>query len=330
MNEPLVCRSSAAALERKQLSPGFLLTPFGWAALPLALVVSAYPSLLADLFGVTRERMHLIALALAHVEPPSSFEFASLLIRGSTRAVLQAVLGRWPMGVKRALKHLPPQVLQRQNYHRLVDLLNDPDSAKVLHHAAKIDDLALQVLAELPPSLRRPLPLALSDWPRKLNGFAQSLEFLVARGLNRSFDDLVEQLATVTARPQLRAMMRGWVESLPLLETIPPARIGTARRLDSSEKLRSLARTWRNCLGSFTEDIDAGSCAVYLWDDADSSAACLARRHGRLGWFLDDVKGPRNADLDQDQVEVIATAFARIGVPRNSIASTIENIIWRC
>src|SRR6202048_3474782 len=148
MTEPLVCRSSAAALEGKQLLPGFLLTPFGWAALPLALVVSAYPSLLADLFGVTRERMHLIALALAQFEPPSSFEFASLLIRGSTRAVLQAVLGRWPMGVKRALKHLHPQVLQRQNYHRLVDLLNDPGSAKVLHHAAKIDDLAVQVLAD--------------------------------------------------------------------------------------------------------------------------------------------------------------------------------------
>jgi hypothetical protein len=131
MNEPLVSYS-AAALERKQLVPGFLLTPFGWAALPLALVVSAYPSLLVDLFGVTRERMHLIALALAHVEPPSSFETASLLIRGSTREVLQRVLGRWPMGIKRALKHLPPQVLQRQNYHRLVDLLDDADSAKVL------------------------------------------------------------------------------------------------------------------------------------------------------------------------------------------------------
>jgi hypothetical protein len=322
MTEPL-----AAALERKQLSPGFLLTPFGWAALPLALVVSAYPSLLVDLFGVTRERMHLIALALAHVEPPRSFETASLLIRGSTREVLQRVLGRWPMGIKRALKHLPPQVLQRQNYHRLVDLF---ESAKVLHHIAKIDDLAVQVFAELPPSLRRPLPLALSDWARKLNGFAQTLEFLVARGLNHSFDDLVQQLATVTARPQLRAMMRGWVESLPLPETIPPAWIGNARRLDNGKEIRSLARIWRNCLGSYTEDIDAGACAIYLWDDADRPAACLARRHGRLGWFLDEVKGPRNSDLDQDQVEVIATAFARVGVPRNGIASTIENIIWRC
>src|ERR1700730_12919053 len=239
---------------------------------------------------------------------------------------IRAVAG----GHQTRLETSAPQVLQRQNYHRLVDLLDDADSAKVLHHAAKIDDLALQVLAELPPSWRRPLPLALSDWPRKLNGFAATLEFLVARGINRSFDDLVAQLATVTARPQLRAMVRGWVESLPLPETVPPARIGNARRLDNSKGIRSLARTWRNCLDSYTEDIDAGFFALCVWDDPDISAACLARRHGRLGWFLDEVKGSRNADLDPDQVEVIAAAFARVGVPRNSIASTIENIIWRC
>jgi hypothetical protein len=329
MTEPLVCRSSAATLERKQLSPGFLLTPFGWAALPLAIVVSAYPSLLVDLFGVTRQRMHLIALALAHVEPPSSLEFASLLIRGSTRAVLQAVLGRWPMGIKRALKHLPPQVLQRQNYHRLVDLLDDADSAKVLHHAAKIDDLALQVLAELPPSLRR-LPLALSDWAWKLNGFADSLQFLGSRRAGVSFDDLVAELATVTARPQLTAMIRGWVQSLPLPETIPPSSIGNARRLDSSEELSSLARTWRNCLGSYASAIDAGHCAVYLWEDVTRPVACLTRRHGRFGWFLDEVKGPRNVEIEPDQLEVIAAAFAHVGVPRSRVVSAIENIIWRC
>ena len=105
-------------------SPGFLLSPFGWAAAPLALIESAEPRLLVDLFAVTRERMHLIALALAHMEGPGSLEAASLLIRDSTRAVLQRVLRRCPIGIKRVLKHLPPQVLRRQNYVALVDLLD--------------------------------------------------------------------------------------------------------------------------------------------------------------------------------------------------------------
>jgi hypothetical protein len=102
MPEQLPCGSGAAAPGRSQLFPGYLLTPLGWAATPLTLMVSAYPTLLADLFGMTKERMHLIALALAHLEAPSSLDIASLLFRGSPSQVLQHVLGRFPAGVKRA------------------------------------------------------------------------------------------------------------------------------------------------------------------------------------------------------------------------------------
>ena len=277
---------------------------------------------------MTRQRTHLIALALAHLEAPSSLDIASLLIRGSPRQILRRVLGRCPTGAKRALKHLPTQVLRQQNYRLLIRLLEDPDSANVLHHASKIDDLAIAVLAELPRPLRRALPLALPDWPRKLNGLAQSLQFLVSRRADASFDDLVVQLATVTCRPRLTGMIGFWVETLPLPETIPPARIANARRLDNADEVCSLARTWRNCLASYTSAIDAGHCAVYLWEDAARPAACLTRRHGRLGWFLDEVKGPRNVEIEPDQLEVIAAAFAHVGVPSSQVVRAIENIIY--
>jgi hypothetical protein len=327
MTEQLACTSAAAAPGRSQLFPGHLLTPLGWAATPLALVASAYPTLLADLFGMTKERMHLIALALAHLEAPVSSDIASLLICGSSPQVLQHVLGRCPAGIKRALKHLPTQVLRQQNYRLLIQLLDDPDSANVLHHASKIDDLAIAVLAELPQPLRRGLPLALPDWPRKLNGLVESLQFLVSRRADASFDDLVARLATVTRWPELTGVIGFWVETLPLPESIPPARIANARRLDNGDEICSLARTWRNCLASYASAIDAGHCAVYLWEDAARPAACLTRRHGRLGWFLDEVKGPRNVEIEPDQLEVITAAFAHVGVPSSQVVHAIENII---
>jgi hypothetical protein len=37
--------------------PGFLLTPFGWAAEPLAAMVHSEPSLLAYLFAISRPQM---------------------------------------------------------------------------------------------------------------------------------------------------------------------------------------------------------------------------------------------------------------------------------
>jgi hypothetical protein len=326
MTEQLSCDSAATAPGRSQLFPGHLLTPLGWAAIPLTLIVSAYPALLADLFGMTRERMHLIALALTHLEAPSSPEIASLLIRGSSPQVLQHVLGRCPTGAKRALKHLPTEVLRQQNYRLLIQLLDDPDSAKVLHHACKIDDRAIRVLADLPQKLRKPLAFALADWPRKLNGLTDSLQFLVSHGVGANVEELVAELAKVKAGPQLAATIAFWVSRLPLPEAMPPATVGNARRLDEVGTVCSLAGRWRNCLASYSSGIDAGSCAVYLWEDAERPAACLIARHGRLGWFLDEVKGPRNSEVGADQLEVIAAAFADVGVASTQIVRAIENL----
>ena len=132
------------------------------------------------------------------------------------------------------------------------------------------------------------------------------------------------QLATVTGWPQLTAMIGLWIETLPLPENIPPAKISNARRLDNGDEVCSLARIWRNCLASYTSAIDAGHCAVYLWEDAARPAVCLVRRHGRLGWFLDEVKGPRNVEIEPDQLEV--AAFAHVGVHSSQVVRAIENI----
>jgi hypothetical protein len=309
-------------------STGFLLTPFGWAAEPLAAVVNAEPKLLADLFVMGRPRMHLVALALAHLEPPVSPDIGPLLTRGPVRQVLDRVLGHCPPGMMRALDHLPVNVLQRQNYQRLVHLLADRESATVLHHATMINDLAVQVLAELPPPLRRPLPFALADWPRKLSGLAAGLQFLVSRGGAVHADELVAKLATVTTWPQLAALIEFWVGMLPLPEAMPPATVGNGRRLDRVDEVCRLGREWRNCLGTYGGAIDAGRSAVYLWEEAASPAACLVERHGRLGWFLDEVKGPQNSEVEPELLEVIVAAFAGVGVPEKRLISAIESIVF--
>jgi hypothetical protein len=98
-------------------------------------------------------------------------------------------------------------------------------------------------------------------------------------------------------------------------------------RLDRVDKVEALARAWRNCLGTYGSGIDAGNCAVYLWE-AERPAVCLVGRHGRLGWFLDEVKGPQNIEIEPEQLKVIGATFAGIGVPGSRVVSAIENIIW--
>lgn len=70
-------------------------------------MAAAEPKLLADLFELDRWRMHAIALALAHIDGDVSPQFGLFLARASAREIVDRVLGRRPMGIKRILRRLP-------------------------------------------------------------------------------------------------------------------------------------------------------------------------------------------------------------------------------
>src|SRR5580692_10549963 len=119
-----VDRPAAVALaQTKPLVPGYLLTPFGWAVQPLAALIQADPELLTHVFELDRVRMHVIALALAHLDRNPAPHLASVLFRASIHEVLHRVVGRSPPGIRRVLRHLPFSVLSRQGYLWLVELL---------------------------------------------------------------------------------------------------------------------------------------------------------------------------------------------------------------
>src|SRR5208283_5858286 len=118
--------STVALARTKPLSPGYLLTPFGWAAQPLATMIQTDPALVTQLFELDRPRMHVIALALAHVDRNPAPHLAPILFRGSTREVLQRFAGQAHVGFKGVLRRLPSAVLSRQGYLRLIELLDDP------------------------------------------------------------------------------------------------------------------------------------------------------------------------------------------------------------
>ena len=107
---------------------------------------------------------------------------------------------------------------------------------------------------------------------------------------------------------------------------MPSAQIGLARRLDCVSEIQALASRWQNCLRDYIPSVNSGRCAIYVWDDEATPAACLVRRHGRLGWFLDDVKGPRNAEIDTQNLEIIFQSFAEAKVPQASMIEALEQL----
>jgi hypothetical protein len=330
----VACDSPAAVAlaQTKPLVPGYLVTPFGWAAQPLVAMVQAEPGLLMHMFELDRMRMHVIALALAHLDErvPAS-GVAKLLFRGSIHEVLHRVVGRSPPGIRRVLRRLPFSVLSRQGYLRLIELLDDPQSAKLLHHLeeTEIIDSTVRVLYEIPAVLRPVLGELIRCIERneRLDQLPEGLRWLASRGAAASFDALIADLAAHAQPGQFVARLTKLVAELPLPQTLPPVQIGKAERIDATADICTLAQRFKNCLENYVTQIDDGGCAVYLWDDQTAPAVCLVTRQGRLGWSLSEVLGPQNAQLDRKQLQRITTAFAEAGILRHSAIRSLECIL---
>jgi len=305
---------------------GFLLAPFGWAAERLLALAQTEPALLGHLVELSQPRMHAIALALAHMDDAGSRQFALFQARASSRHIVTCALGTCPRGITRALQRLPTSVLEPENYRELVKLLNEPKTATLLHHVEAIDDYAIRLLCDMPVELVHIAQFVLDRRIGRLDGFADGLRFLVSRGASPSLEELIAGLTTVNHPNQLIAKIKHLVESLPLPESLPPALIGNARRLDRPAELRALGKGWQNCLGHYVQQIDDGGCAVYLWE-GKAPAICLVERSGRLGWFLDQVRGPGNGDLEPEQLEPIQRAISVAKIPNSRIVHPIQTIL---
>ena len=303
---------------------GFLLAPLGWTIDRLGNAIAAKPSLLEPLVAIGEARMHLVALALAHLNDEISADLAFVLLRGAHKTVLDLSLGYRPVGLYRALAHLPPKVLDAEIYRNLIDLLIDPATAKLLHHSAAIDAATITTLLALPAALRRPAIMTILDRIEPRNGFVAALRFLASR-VDLPFDMLATQLGALDQPEQIAAKIKQLIELLPLPEPSLPIIIGSFRRIDCAAEIRTIAKTWQNCLADSLYQVNDGTSAIYLSDYLN--AVCLCCRRGRLGWFLIDARGPKNVPVGLQNLAQIHGAFAAAGILQAAIVKPLNAII---
>lgn len=308
----------------RHMKPGHLLDPFGWAAGALTGIVAAKPHLLVDLLAIDCQRMHLIALALANLESEVTLALAELLMRGSVRAVMEHIPTSDPDSMEQVLgRHFPSSVLERKSYQRLVALTADDSASHFLQNADYVSDFIISALHGLPPVLRNACVVNALDPVELEYGFSDGLHFLVSRGAAHSFEALVSELAAISEEERLVSRIGELVETLPLPTEFPPPQIQKARRIDWPTEIRSLSDTWNNGLADHVEEINAGTCALYLWEDGDLSASCSVTRCGRLGWFLNHVSGPQNSRINPQQHTRIRAAFDQVGFPPLHVVAAI-------
>lgn len=306
-------------------APGVLFERLDWIVDWLKGAIQSDPTLLTDVYSLTARRIHLIGLALAHIDAAEQREIAPLLLRGRTRDILDAALGHRPRGLKHALSNICPDVLSPDGYRNLVKVLDDPVSFRFIAHSTLIDDDDLKKLAGIPAGLR---PMLTPFWEELRGDVAGGLKFLVTQNAASNLEKLLHDLKSLRQPQQISTYIKKLVDDLPLPTELPPRSIGNARRLDSSREIRDLATQWKNCLEKlYLEPVNDGKCAIYLWDDTRDPAACLVERHGRLGWFLAEIRGPQNKKVESELLADIRCAFAVQSIVDDDIASALDALM---
>jgi hypothetical protein len=305
---------------------GFLVEPLGWVQARLIKAIEVEPRLIELLFDLDAARMHLLALALAHLNCNVTPDLALMLLQEPKTAILNRSVGHRPVGIGRVLRRLPPKVLAAESYRKLIDLLIDPATAKFLHHRQSIDEKMIAGLSTLPADLRRPAILAMVGRVEGMEQFVDGLRCLAARA-GLQFTALTREIGSLNQPDQVVAKIKQVTESLPLLDTLPPVTVGPYRRLDQIAEIRSLAKDWQNCLADYMLNITDATCAIYRTDPPDPPAACFVVRQWRLGWFLQQAKGPRNIALAPDQLAQTYSVFADVGILQSSIIEAIKSMI---
>lgn len=304
---------------------GVLLEPLGWVHDRLSTALRIQPSLFEYLFEAGHARIHLVALVLAHLETDVTPAIALMLLKGHKRQVLNlGLFCNQPFGIDRALAHLQQKVMAPDTYRRLISLLNDLVTAKFLNHAPSIKEPTITGLYDLPIALRRPPVFALLN---RLDGnarFVDGLRFLATRA-NLPFEQLAREIGALDQLAQVTAKIRQVVDDLPLPTSLPAAEIGGLRRLDCIAEIRDLAKTWKNCLVDHIYGIDEGTSAFYLAEE--KKALCFLSRYGRIGWFLQQTKGPNNIEIEPDLLSGIHNAFESVGIPQSSLIEVIKDIV---
>src|ERR1039458_9862862 len=200
--------------------PGFLLEPLGWVQDQLRQAIEVEPRLVELLFDLDHARMHLFALALAHMNGDVTPDLALILLQESRKTILKLSVGHRPVGIGRALRRLPPKVLAAEIYRKLVDLLNDPVPAKFLHHTASITELKIAGLHNLPSALRSAAIMAMFNQIDDMIWFVDGLRVLASRAGLR-FDTLAHQIGALDQSDQVAAKIRQLVDGLPLPASLP-------------------------------------------------------------------------------------------------------------
>ncbi|MDQ0463786.1 hypothetical protein QO010_001557 [Caulobacter ginsengisoli] len=251
---------------------------------------------------------HLIFIALT-VETPYAAIRANLE-RPVKRAV-RALLPDAPDGLVRALDRLGETAWSEADYRRLLVLLDRPDAAKVLNHAAAIDPDLVGGLTAFPAPLLEAGLARLKLSPDQAAIASEIWQAIVTRDGPQAGRRLAERMARLNGPTQLFEHLREEMVG----EVAPPPFPGTARLrpLATKAAMREAAGRFNNCLRDHIGAAADGSRAYYEWL-GPPGAVVEIMQDPVWGWRLDEARLRDNNVMTPADREPLIAELRGMGV----------------
>lgn len=257
--------------------------------------------------GVARRHLACLALALGRDLPP----IADVVLEGRIRQAIQAVVDGAAPGLERALTRLGDTAWPGESYRRLLDLLADPQAAKVLRHAEAIDPAVVGRLGLLPAAMGRSLALALLVTDDAARAVSEAADAIACRS-----GGAVAEAATLRwSELETEAALFEAVREDLYPEPPPPPFPGNERLkpLATKAAMREAAKRYDNCLATRVTNAVSGFSAFYEWTGGDGAVVEIGR-DAIFGWRLEEARGPKNAVLDKDTRAELVGDLTAMGV----------------
>ena len=253
-------------------------------------------------------RRHLVCLGLALGRADDAVREA---LGGRLRVAARRIVTPAPAGLERALGKLGETAWTAPAYLRLVDLLADAATAKLLWHAEAIDEAPVARLALLPAPMRRAWRLSASLTDDGARAVAECHGVIAFRGGAAEAQAAATRWAGLETEAALLEAVREDLYPEPPAPPFPGT--GRLKPLATKAALREAARRYDNCLGARVHHAVSGWSVFYEWTGGEG-AVIEIERDAIFGWRLNEAKGPRNALLAKDVRAEITDELALIGV----------------
>ena len=253
-------------------------------------------------------RRHLACLAL--LDGDRTAEAMETVLSDPLRVALRNILPDAPPGLGRALERMGEDAWTEAEYRRLLAILADPVTAKVVNHASEVTPQSVMGVSGLPPAIVR------AGGGRLALNEAQALVLreaydVIAGRVDADIDAVAERWGRAVSVPQLFE----WAAE-DIIGTIPTPPLPTPpgfRLLATQADLREAAIRFRNCLRGYIANAATGESVFFEWL-GETPVIVQVSRDAVFGWRLNEAKAVDNDSVPVECREPIVAGLKSIGV----------------